>query len=42
MRRFLPDYSREGLVDNYGSGWLEPYHDAWSQLNTAAVLEQGA
>jgi hypothetical protein len=38
MRRFLPDYSGEGLTETYGPGWLEPYRDAWSQLNGAAAL----
>lgn len=32
MRRFLPDYSRLGLAEDYGPGWLEPYRDAWEQL----------
>lgn len=40
MRRFLPDYSREGLTETYGPGWLEPYRDGWSQLNAAAALEE--
>ena len=36
MRRFLPDYSREGLAETYGSGWLEPYRDAWYQLRASS------
>jgi hypothetical protein len=42
MRRFLPDYSREGLGETYGLGWLEHYRDAWSQLSAAADLKAGA
>jgi hypothetical protein len=34
MRRFLPDYSREGLSDRYGPGWLEPYREAWDRFKT--------
>lgn len=36
MRRFLPDYSREGMEASYGPGWLEPYRDAWDQLRVAS------
>ena len=36
MRRFLPDFSREGLADSYGRGWLETYRDAWEQLRQAS------
>ena len=32
MRRFLPDYSREGLADEFGPGWLNRYRDAWTLL----------
>ena len=32
MRRFLPDYSREGLEQEFGPGWLEQYRDAWHLL----------
>ena len=31
MRRFKPDYSRDGLL-NYSAGWLEPYREAWDIL----------
>jgi hypothetical protein len=36
MRRFLPDYSREGLSERYGPEWLEPYRDAWDQLKASS------
>ena len=32
MRRFLPDYTREGLEHDFGPGWLEPYRDDWHLL----------
>lgn len=32
MRRFLPDYTREGLEQDFGPGWLEPYWEAWYLL----------
>lgn len=32
MRRFLPDYSKEGLQENFGPGWLETYRNAWHLL----------
>lgn len=34
MRRFLPSYAHLGLGEAYGPGWLEPYRDAWEQLQT--------
>lgn len=37
MRRFLPDYSREGLHEAHGAGWLEQYRDAWELLR---VIEE--
>ncbi|HEV2673808.1 MAG TPA: hypothetical protein VGV37_04650 [Aliidongia sp.] len=33
MRRLLPDYDRMGLPIGCGSGWLEPYRDAWPLLH---------
>ena len=38
MRRFLPDYSEEGLHETHGAGWLEQYRDAWELLR---VIEEG-
>ena len=35
MRRLLPDYSKVGLEETHGPGWLEPYRDAWDQLNSS-------
>ena len=35
MRRFLPDYSRVGLGEEYGPGWIEPYREAWHLLTPA-------
>jgi hypothetical protein len=34
MRRFLPDYQRKhgDKMKGYGTGWLEPYKDAWDAL----------
>ena len=33
MRRFLPDYSKDfGNQSEFGSGWLEPYREAWKLL----------
>jgi hypothetical protein len=41
MRRFLPDYSREGLGDQYGPGWLDRYREAWEQLSPASATGSG-
>jgi hypothetical protein len=38
MRRFLPDYSKEGLHETHGEGWLEQYRDAWE---LPRVVEEG-
>src|SRR3546814_18754320 len=32
IRRFLPDYSREGLEQEFGLGWLEQYRESWHGL----------
>jgi hypothetical protein len=32
VRRFLPDYSKVGLADTYGPGWLEQFRDGWDSL----------
>jgi hypothetical protein len=37
MRRFLPDYSREGLAKDFGLGWLDRYRDAWHLLEPDCV-----
>ena len=29
FRRFLPDYDRMGISIGHGSGWLDPYREAW-------------
>lgn len=34
LRRFLPDYDRQGLVFGRGAGWLEPYREAWGLLES--------
>lgn len=34
MRRFLPDYSRVGLEQEFGPGWLDQYRDAWHLLES--------
>lgn len=36
MRRLLPDYSKEGMGETHGPGWLEQYRDAWELLKRAA------
>ena len=35
MRRFLPDYTKFGLLDR-ADGWLTVYRDAWHQIESAS------
>ena len=32
FRRFMPDYDKMGISIGRGSGWLEPYRNAWKLL----------
>jgi hypothetical protein len=35
MRRFLPNYDKLGLGDDYKMGWLDQYRDKWDSLKSA-------